>query len=256
MHKSALTVAAATAFLILSGSCSKPVPKSSVPLPPPPSSESQLIVNFFAAEPSTVIQGQSSVLRWSVSNADSVQIDNGVGPVGPSDRREVHPTVTTIYKLQAARGSETTSAVFTVTVTGAPPPPPGDKSGQGTSAHLSADSLASELRDIHFAYGEDAVIQADRPVLEKDASVLKDALLRDSKLVMTIEGHCDERGSAEYNMGLGDRRANIIKTSLVSLGVPEAQLNPVSFGKERPVCIETTESCFARNRRAHFSPSQ
>jgi peptidoglycan-associated lipoprotein len=74
--------------------------------------------------------------------------------------------------------------------------------------------------------------------------------------VITIEGHCDERGSAEYNLGLGDRRANAAKEFLVGLGVSESQLRTVSYGKERPQCTESNEDCWQRNRRAHFSAGQ
>ena len=71
-----------------------------------------------------------------------------------------------------------------------------------------------------------------------------------------VEGHCDERGSAEYNLGLGDRRAQSAKDFLVQLGVPADKLRTVSYGKERPVCTEGNESCWQRNRRAHFSSGQ
>ncbi len=73
---------------------------------------------------------------------------------------------------------------------------------------------------------------------------------------MTIEGHCDERGSAEYNLGLGDRRANSAKEFLMQQGVPANRLNLVSYGKERPQCTESEESCWQRNRRVHFTAAQ
>src|SRR5437660_1092026 len=71
----------------------------------------------------------------------------------------------------------------------------------------------------------------------------------------TIEGHCDERGSAEYNIGLGDRRANAAKEFLISQGVAANRINTVSYGKERPVCRDANEECYVRNRRAHFTPN-
>jgi len=71
-----------------------------------------------------------------------------------------------------------------------------------------------------------------------------------------VEGHCDERGSAEYNLGLGDRRAQSAKDFLVQLGVPADKLRTISYGKERPVCTEANESCWQRNRRAHFASAQ
>ena len=71
-----------------------------------------------------------------------------------------------------------------------------------------------------------------------------------------VEGHCDERGSAEYNLGLGDRRAAAAKEFLVQLGVPEGRLRTISYGKERPQCTEHTEECWQKNRRAHLSLGQ
>ncbi len=71
-----------------------------------------------------------------------------------------------------------------------------------------------------------------------------------------VEGHCDERGSAEYNLGLGDQRASSAKQFLVDLGVPADRLKTVSYGKERPQCSEATEDCYQRNRRAHFAAAQ
>jgi peptidoglycan-associated lipoprotein len=71
-----------------------------------------------------------------------------------------------------------------------------------------------------------------------------------------VEGHCDDRGSAEYNLGLGDRRASSAKDFLVQLGIPADRLKTISYGKERPQCTDENESCWQKNRRAHFSPGQ
>jgi len=67
-----------------------------------------------------------------------------------------------------------------------------------------------------------------------------------------IEGHCDERGSTEYNLALGDNRANSIKQALISLGISADRIRTISYGKEKPFCTESTEACWAQNRRAHF----
>ena len=73
---------------------------------------------------------------------------------------------------------------------------------------------------------------------------------------ITIEGHCDERGSTEYNLALGDRRANAVKQYLVGLGIPGDRLNTVSYGKEKPFCMEANEACYAKNRRGHFAQAK
>ncbi len=74
--------------------------------------------------------------------------------------------------------------------------------------------------------------------------------------VINVEGHCDERGSAEYNLGLGDRRSTSAKDFLVQLGVPAAKLRDISYGKERPQCTEADEACYQKNRRVHLSAGQ
>ena len=73
---------------------------------------------------------------------------------------------------------------------------------------------------------------------------------------MVLEGHCDERGSAEYNLGLGDRRATAVKEFLVGLGVAESRLRVISYGKDRPQCTDADEACYQRNRRVHLSAAQ
>ena len=88
--------------------------------------------------------------------------------------------------------------------------------------------------------------------LQADSAELRDILKDYPSYKLTIEGHCDERGSAEYNMALGDKRAESAKDYLVQVGIPAAQLNVVSYGKQRPVCEEHDEGCWQRNRRAHI----
>src|SRR6185436_12791213 len=87
-----------------------------------------------------------------------------------------------------------------------------------------------------------------RPTLQRDADFLK----RWASVQVTVEGHCDARGSAEYNLGLGSRRATAVKEYLVSLGVPTSRVQVVSKGKEQPFCNEQNESCWSQNRRGHF----
>ena len=86
--------------------------------------------------------------------------------------------------------------------------------------------------------------------------MLKSIFAENPDAIISVEGHADERGSAEYNLGLADRRATAAKEFLVQLGVPEARLKPVSYGKERPQCTESNEGCWQQNRRAHFAVGQ
>jgi peptidoglycan-associated lipoprotein len=105
------------------------------------------------------------------------------------------------------------------------------------------------LAEIHFDYDRSEIREGDRQILEKNADVLKSFEF----LKITVEGHCDERGTVEYNLALGERRARAAYDYLVSLGVPADRLKSVSYGKEVPLCQQASEDCWARNRRAHFT---
>ena len=105
------------------------------------------------------------------------------------------------------------------------------------------------LGEIYFEFDRSDIRDADRATLQKNA----DALKKFDFLRVTVEGHCDERGTVEYNLALGERRARAAYDYLVSLGVPADRLNTVSYGKEVPACQQSTEECWQKNRRAHFT---
>jgi peptidoglycan-associated lipoprotein len=229
-----------------------PPPQAPAPLPENNGPAAKPAIGYFTAEPSTVTTGQPSSLRWSVTDASSVKIDSGIGEVSPNGRRGVYPTATTTYHLTATNGAGTSEADATVTVSTPPPPAPISTGGQPTIQ----DILAKQVQDIHFDYDKSDIRGEDQAILQGDASALKTIFQMDANFIVTIEGHCDERGSAEYNLALGDRRAAATKDALISLGVPGDKLKTISFGKERPLCTEPTEDCYSRNRRAHFSAAQ
>ena len=112
------------------------------------------------------------------------------------------------------------------------------------------DQLNSErnLADVFFDLDKSEVREDARPPLQKDADWLK----RWTSVQVTVEGHADSRGSAEYNLGLGSRRATAVKDYLVSLGVPTTRIVVISKGKEQPFCNEENEGCWSQNRRGHF----
>jgi peptidoglycan-associated lipoprotein len=222
-----------------------PPPKAEVAPPPPAAPD----ITLFAAEPSSIERGQSSTLRWEVTNANQISIDNGVGTVQATGSRSVYPNETTTYKLTANGPGGTLSKTATVSVNApAPPPPPPPK--VGISERINA------LQDAYFDYDKSDIRDDARAALTKDADFLKSIFQDFPNAVVTVEGHCDERGSAEYNLGLGDRRATSAKDFLVQLGVPGDKLKTISYGKERPVCTESNEECWQRNRHAHFSTGQ
>lgn len=187
-----------------------------------------------------------------MSDATSVSIDNGVGDVSPNGRKAVYPNETTTYTLTATGPGGSASASVTLTVN-TPPPPPAPTAPPSQTA---AEILASRVQDVHFGYDKSEVLPEDQTVLQGDASALKQIFGMDPNFVVTLEGHCDERGSAEYNMALGDRRAAAVRDALVQMGISADKLKTISYGKERPLCTDESEQCYARNRRVHFSANQ
>jgi peptidoglycan-associated lipoprotein len=137
----------------------------------------------------------------------------------------------------------------------APPPPPAPsapaQSDYDRIKGMSADEIdrMGLLADIHFDYDKSDIRGSETPILTKNAEALK----KFDFLRITVEGHCDERGTVEYNLALGERRSKAALDYLVSLGVPADRMKSVSYGKEVPLCQEKTEDCWARNRRAKFT---
>jgi peptidoglycan-associated lipoprotein len=133
---------------------------------------------------------------------------------------------------------------------------PSFDSSAGSRSRLSEaqriTALNGTLQDIYFAYNQFDLSSDAAAALRHDAEALRGILHDFPQLRVTVEGHCDDRGSAEYNLALGDRRATRTIESLAQLGLPAVSFAPVSYGKEAPQCVESNESCWSRNRRAHF----
>lgn len=259
MNKSRIaTLLVLTAVLIGVTGCKKKTPVSAPPPTPPAKGQVQTergpaaVINSFKADPSTVIRGESATLSWSVSNATEVVIDNGIGSVPASGNRRVSPSQAVTYRMTAkGLGGDAVAAVtINVTTAPAPPPPP-------PPAKISlSERMSKEIQDVFFDYDKSEVREDARATLQRNGDAMK-AILNDfPSAVITVEGHCDERGSAEYNLGLGDRRANSVREFLVQIGVPEERLKPLSMGKEKPFCSDATEDCYQKNRRAHFQAVQ
>jgi peptidoglycan-associated lipoprotein len=138
------------------------------------------------------------------------------------------------------------------------PPPAAPPTAPQVDEYARIKAMSSDeidrmglLAEIHFDFDRADIREADRPVLTKNADVLK----KFDFLLITVEGHCDERGTVEYNLALGERRSKVAYDYLVSLGVPANRLKTVSYGKEIQLCQEATEECWFRNRRAKFTVS-
>ena len=108
------------------------------------------------------------------------------------------------------------------------------------------------LTDIHFAYNEYTIQPQDGSILRGNASWLQ----KNAGSRVQVEGHCDDRGSEEYNIALGAKRAQAAKEYLVTLGIPGDRISTISYGKELPLCTEHDESCWSQNRRDHFAVNQ
>jgi peptidoglycan-associated lipoprotein len=253
----------AAGLTVLAGGCKKKTPIVSTPAPQPtvttpttdPNANMKPAVLEFSVEPSTVERGQSALLKWSVSNANAIQIDNGIGDVQSTGSRRVIPSESTTYHLTAAGPNGTVTSSATVNVTG-PSAPSGPPTTGRTGPATFEAAVNTLLSDAFFDYDSNGIRADARDALTKDADSLKKILADFPNTSVIVEGHCDERGSAEYNLGLGDQRASSAKQFLVDLGVPADRLKTVSYGKERPQCSEATEDCYQRNRRAHFAAAQ
>jgi len=249
-----------TLTLLVSG-CKKTPPAP--PPPPPKPAETTLApppaappsIQRFLIEPPSIQRGQSATLTWSVQNATQVTIDNGVGAVPVNGTQTVSPASSVTYTLVArgAGGERTSTARITVTAPPAPPPPAPPVSKPGRTLQ---ERLSTEVNDVYFDYDQYDVREDARAAMTRNAEAIKGILRDFPSAVIQIEGHCDERGSAEYNLGLGDRRGTSAKDFLTQLGVAADKLRVISYGKEKPQCTDATEDCYQKNRRAHFVPAQ
>ena len=196
------------------------------------------------ADPQTIDLGQSVVLNWRTSGATSVSID-GIGAVAVNGTQTVSPSSSTSFHLVAKGDGGSTDASVRVTVRVPVAPTAPDNTGDmGSDAAFHA-----AVSDLFFDY--------DSYTLRSDAETSISAgaayLNAHPAIKVLVAGYCDDRGSAEYNITLGENRANAAKTALVAAGVDAGRIRVVSYGKERQFCTEETESCWQQNRRDQFS---
>lgn len=228
--------------LALFVSACKHPPKATPPVTPPPPPAAKPTASL-SADRTSIQKGESVRLTWTTTDAQNISIAPEVGAVTAQGSTTVTPADSASYTLTATGPGGSADASVRISVT--PPPPP----AVVEAPKPSLDELfLKEVRDAYFDYDK-AEIRADaREALGKTADFLRNY----PQLRVTIEGHCDERGSTEYNLALGDRRANAVKQYLVSLGLPADRLTTVSYGKEKPFCVQSDEACYQQNRRGHF----
>jgi peptidoglycan-associated lipoprotein len=195
-----------------------------------------------------VNRGGAATLTWSTQDAADVKID-GIGAVQPSGSQSVTPTASTTYHLTATGPGGSADATARVTVVEPPPPPPQPAAEPDVT---EAELFARSVKDIYFDYDRYDLRAEDQATVNADAAFLK----AHPSIRFTIEGHCDERGSTDYNLALGDNRANAARSALITAGVAASQIRVISYGKEKPFCSESNENCWQQNRRDHFSYGQ
>jgi peptidoglycan-associated lipoprotein len=235
--KSFATVAALSSVMMLGACHKKTAPAPPPPPPPAPSPTASISVN-----PDTIQAGGAATLTWQTSNATDVSID-GIGAVQPSGSQQVNPSDSMTYHLTAKGPGGTQDATTRLTVTLAPAP-----QATTTSSASEAELFAQNIKDVYFDYDKASVRGDQSAAIQADAQFLA----QHSGINITIEGHCDERGSTEYNLALGDSRASAVKDALVSAGVSSSRIKTISYGKEKPFCMESNESCYQQNRRGHL----
>jgi peptidoglycan-associated lipoprotein len=210
------------------------------PLPPMPTAS-------LTADPAAIDVGQSVVLNWRTTDATTVSIDS-IGAVNPNGTQTVSPTTSTNFHLTAKGDGGSVEASVRVTVR--VPVEPKAPVETTTTADMGSETVFHEnVADIFFDYDSSDL----RP--DAQASTVKAAsyLAAHPDIRIVIGGYCDDRGSAEYNLALGENRANSAKTALVNAGVAPARIRVVSYGKEKQFCTDETEACWQQNRRAQFS---
>jgi peptidoglycan-associated lipoprotein len=238
----------ASLFVVLAASvfafgCSKKPKQVSAPPSAPPAPAAAQPTVTLSASPSAVDKGDSSTLSWTSTDATQLTIAPDVGTVTAQGSTKVTPAASTTYTLTASGPGGSANASARITV--------------ATAAAETAEPTMDELWrrsvfDAFFDFNKADIRSDARDALGKTADFFRHY----PQLRVTIEGHCDERGSTEYNLALGDRRASAVKQYLVSLGISADRLNTVSFGKEKPFCMQATEDCYQQNRRGHFVPAK
>jgi peptidoglycan-associated lipoprotein len=232
------------ALIAIAGCSKKPAapPSTASTAPAATAAPAPAPVAQITATPNVISAGDQVVLTWRTADATSVSID-GIGDVPTSGVKTVTPSASTSYHLVARGDGGTADATARVTVNEAPA-----VVVPATTMNIEEEFKAG-VQDAFFDYDTYDVRADAQAVLVRDASFL--VAHPDVKVV--IGGYCDERGSSEYNLALGQNRADAAKNALVSAGVAATRIRVVSYGKEKPFCSESTEECWQQNRRAGFS---
>lgn len=227
--------------------------KNDKALPPPGGNAPDVTVApptaSITADPLAIDLGQSVVLNWRTTGATAVSID-GIGQVSVNGTQTVSPANSTNFHLVAKGDGGTTEANVRVTVRVPElPPTPATGAGDANGDMGSEAAFHANVADLYFDY-DSYTLRADA---EASVSAAARYLEAHPAIKILVAGYCDDRGSAEYNITLGENRAASAKTALVAAGVAPNRIRVVSYGKERQFCTEENESCWQQNRRDQFS---
>ena len=219
--------------------------KKEAPMPPPPATappSAPAPTAQITATPTSISAGDQVVLNWRTTDATSVSID-GIGQVPTTGVKTVTPTASTTYHLSARGDGGMAEATTRVTVQSPP------AVSVPTNNMSAEEEFRANVQDIFFDYDAYDIRADGQATLSQDASYLAGH----PGVKIVIGGYCDERGSNEYNLALGENRANSAKQALVTAGVAATRIRVISYGKEKPFCSESTEECWQQNRRAGFT---
>ena len=230
-----LTLVVVLVAVLSFAACSKKVAQVTPPAAPPPVAPTATLV----ANPSVIQQGQETLLTWQTSNATETTI-SGLGSLPAAGSRSVKPDASTTYTLIAKGPGGTKDASARVTVN--------PLITQSMPSPSDEDLFRSNIKDVFFDFDRSIIRAAEVPTAQGDARFL----LQHPNVRVLIEGHCDDRGSEEYNLALGSSRAESVRESLLQQGVSADHIKTISYGKEKPFCTQENEQCWQQNRVDHF----
>lgn len=244
----AKTMALGMAMMFAATGCHKKTAGPSSNALPPDATAVAPPTASLTADPLAIDLGQSVVLNWRTTNATSVEID-GIGQVPVNGTQTVSPANSTNFRLVAKGDGGTAEANVRVTVRVPVAPSMPQDTTNSSSNSVSDAEFHAAVPDVFFGY-DSYDIQGDAVA---SISAAASYLTQHPGVKILIGGYCDDRGSAEYNITLGENRANSAKTALVSAGVAPNRIRVISYGKERQFCTDESESCWQQNRRAQFT---
>lgn len=229
------------AAVVTLGGCHKKVAVAPPPPPPAPAPAPAPAPSAkITVSPSVVDPGQTATLSWTTTDATGASI-SGIGTVATSGSQTVTPSRSEDYTLTAKGAGGSVEETARVTVN---PPKP------APVASLTDQQLFDKnMQDTYFDYDKYDLGSNDAPVAQADASFL----VQHPDMKILVAGHCDERGSEEYNIALGQNRAEALEKALENGGVAASRIRVISYGKEKPFCTDSDEACWHQNRRDHLT---